>query len=193
MANGWEPIARPAPSGTKVCLVAGRAGNRDHGAVITVAEFWSRFVEATGLDGRYEAWGFAEGGDPALVTELGLLVRDGPKRATTGILAEHQAEGEPLPEPGQYTVVLDGDGAPLCVIRNTSVELRRFGDVDEEFAWTEGEGDRTLDTWRRDHLRYFASLGLPVDDDTMMVLTRFELVWDGRADGPSGTGSAPAP
>jgi uncharacterized protein YhfF len=161
--------------------VAARSATRDHGAVGGVEEFWERFVEATGIDGDHDAWGFAEGGDPALVTELGLLVRDGPKRATTAVLAEYEAEGEPLPRPGGLSVVLDGGGRPLCVIRTTSVELRRFGDVDEEFAWAEGEGDRTLATWRDDHLRFFAAVGLPVDDDTTMVLTRFELVWDGRS------------
>jgi uncharacterized protein YhfF len=148
-----------------------------------VEEFWERFVAATGLDGPYTAWGFGDESRPDLMTELGLLVRDGPKRATAGILAEYEEEGEPLPQPGEFSVVLDGDGNPLCVIRTTGVEQRRFGDVDEEFAWTEGEGDRTLATWRDDHIRYFESVGRPVDDDTVMVLERFDLVWDGRGEG----------
>jgi uncharacterized protein YhfF len=73
--------------------------------------------------------------------------------------------------------VLDGRGTPLCVIRTISVEVRPFGLVDEAFARMEGEGDRSLAYWRDEHLRFFASLGKPVDDDTMVVLDTFELLW----------------
>ncbi len=41
------------------------------------------FVAATGIDGEHTAWGF--GSDPEMATELGLLVRDGPKRATASL------------------------------------------------------------------------------------------------------------
>jgi uncharacterized protein YhfF len=139
-----------------------------------VGEFWRSFVEATGIDGAHSAWGFASG---PLMTELGLLVRDGPKRATAGLLADYEQDGEPLPQPGDLSVILDEHGRPLCVIRATAVEVRRFGDVDEEFAWTEGEGDRSLAYWREAHLRFFASAGHQVDDDSLLVLERFELLW----------------
>src|SRR5206468_2949865 len=81
-------------------------------------------------------------------TELGLLVRDGPKRATASLRSAYE-DGEPIPRAGELSVILDGDGDPLCVIRTTHVEIRRFADVDEEFAWAEGEGDRSLAYWRR--------------------------------------------
>ena len=138
-----------------------------------VREFWKRSVAATGIDGEYTAWAF---GDDA--TELGRLVRDGPKRATASLLAGYEDE-EPLPKGGDLSVVLDGNGDPLCVIRTTHVEVRRFGDVDEEFAWTEGEGDRSLKHWRRAHVAFFASEGTVVDEDTEVVLERFELLWSG--------------
>lgn len=73
--------------------------------------------------------------------------------------------------------MLDSRGTPLCVIRTTSVEVHPFGLVDEAFASVEGEGDRSLAYWRDAHVRFFASLGKPVDDDTMVVLDRFELLW----------------
>src|SRR5437763_16584469 len=100
-----------------------------------VEAFWRRFVAATGIDGPYTAWGF--GSSPEQATELGLLVRDGPKRATASRVSDYGPD-EPLPAAGDLGVILDGDGRPLCVIRATAVEGRAFGDVDEEFAWTEG-------------------------------------------------------
>ena len=143
-----------------------------------VREFWQRSVEATGIDGNFTAWAF---GDDA--TELGLLVRDGPKRATASLLSAYEND-EPLPKEGDLSVVLDGNGDPLCVIRTTRVEGRRFGDVDEEFAWTEGEGDRSLSYWRRAHTAFFADEGTTVDEDTQVVLERFELLWSGSGPPP---------
>lgn len=137
---------------------------------------WTDYVTATGADGSYTAEAFAEE-LPEVATELALLVRDGPKRATTSVLADWEADGEPLPQVGAHSVVIDGAGAAVCVIRTTAVEMRRFGDVDEAFAWDEGEGDRTLAWWRQAHIDYFAGIGTTITDDTMMVLERFDLVW----------------
>jgi len=147
-----------------------------------VEEFWRRFVAATGIDGAHTAWAF--GADAETATELGLLVRDGPKRATASLRSVYADDAEPLPEPGDLGVVLDGEGRPLCVVRTTAVEVRAFGDVDEEFAWTEGEGDRSLAYWRDAHIRFFADGGVDVEDATPLVLERFDLVWDGGEAGP---------
>jgi uncharacterized protein YhfF len=115
-----------------------------------IEAFWGAFVEATGVDGPYEAWAFGDPSLPELATELALLVRDGPKRATAGLASDYETIG---------------------------VETRRFGDVDEAFAWDEGEGDRTLEWWRRAHRRFFERQGTHIDDNTLMVLENFELLW----------------
>ena len=142
-----------------------------------IEEFWAEFVENTGIDGPYEAWAFGDESLRELATELALLVRDGPKRATAGLASEYEVGGESLPKVGDLSLVLDGDGAPICVIRTTQVEIRRFADVDEAFAWDEGEGDRTLAWWRRAHVHFFERFNLPVSQDTLMMLERFELLW----------------
>ena len=139
-----------------------------------VSRFWAAFVAATGSDGDHTAWGF--GSDPGMATELGLLVRDGPKRATASLKSAYEP-GEQVPAVGDLSVILDGAGAPLCVIRITHVETRRFADVDEEFAWTEGEGDRSLAYWREAHISFFTASGTPPEDDTEVVLERFDLLW----------------
>ena len=140
-----------------------------------VAGFWRSFVEATGIDGPYTAWAF--GNDPEMADELGLLVRDGPKRATTSLLSWYEDDDEPMPKVGDLGMVLDGRGDPFCVIRTTEVEVRAFGLVDEVFARVEGEGDGSLRHWREAHIRFFASEGRPVHDDTPVVLETFELLW----------------
>jgi uncharacterized protein YhfF len=150
-----------------------------------VEEFWRAFVEATGIDGPHEVWGF--GNDPEMADSLGMLVRDGPKRATTSLLSSYEEDDEPLPTPGDLSVVVDGRGDPICVIRTVTIEVRPFGLVDEAFAWTEGEGDGSLSYWRTEHLRFFESEGRHVDDNTSVVLETFERLW------PQPVGSDPIP
>jgi uncharacterized protein YhfF len=142
-----------------------------------VEEFWRRYLDAGGKDGAYTAWGF--GDTPGMATRLGLLVRDGPKRATASLVSDYPPGGEPMPAAGDLSVIIDGDGQPLCVIETTSVDIRPFSQVDEAFAWDEGEGDRTLRDWKDGHREFFAGLGIALTDDTEMVLERFTLLWPG--------------
>ena len=139
-----------------------------------IEDYWRRFVAATGLDGPHPAWGFGDSAE--MMTDLALLVRDGPKRATASLQSDYGPD-EPMPQAADLSIILDGRGDPVCVIRNTHVEVRPFGEVDEDFAWTEGEGDRSLAYWRDEHRRFFGATGSPVDDDSPVVLVRFELLW----------------
>jgi uncharacterized protein YhfF len=53
--------------------------------------------------------------------------------------------------------------------------------VDAVFAWDEGDGDRSLETWRKDNLDYFSGecglLGRTSRGDMFVVLERFELLY----------------
>lgn len=66
------------------------------------------------------------------------------------------------------------------MIRTLSVEVRRFGDVDEDFARAEGEGDGSLAWWREAHEAYFtrvlAGSGYVVNDDLEIACEQFEVV-----------------
>jgi uncharacterized protein YhfF len=64
-----------------------------------VQSFWQRFVAATGIDGQYTASGF--GSDP---TALGLLVRDGPKRATASKYSWYRDDGDPMPQASVFGI-----------------------------------------------------------------------------------------
>ena len=142
-----------------------------------IEEFWAQFVAATGINGPYEAWSFGGPSHSEMATELALLVRDGPKRATAGLVADYEADSGEPPKIGDLSVILDGQGRPVCVIRTTQIEVQRFDDVDEEFAWDEGEGDRSLKWWREAHASFFERIGTPVEPDTLLVLERFDLLW----------------
>ena len=72
-------------------------------------------------------------------------------------------------------VALDGAGRPRAVLRTVELVQRRFDEVDEAFAFDEGEGDRSLAYWREAHRRYFTRLNL-YQDDMMLWCERFTLV-----------------
>jgi uncharacterized protein YhfF len=128
------------------------------------------------------------GSDRALATELANLVVNGPKRATATLLRDFETGVEPVfPQVGDFWVLFDGDGHPRAILQTTQVDISAFGDVDAAFAWDEGEGDRTLADWRAGHTRYFERMaltrGFEFNDNTMVVLERFRLVWPDRGTG----------
>lgn len=162
-----------------------------------ILEFWqrarfrakvSRLPEVTGpgIAGSLvpQAWSF--GDSPALADELVGLVLQGRKTATSAALVEYEATEEPVPRPGDLSIVLDGEGHPAALVRTTAVRRERFADVDAEHAAAEGEDDRTLASWRREHERYWRrvlpGLGAELSDDTELVLETFELLYPRSTD-----------
>ena len=120
------------------------------------------------------------GRGPEMMDELGELVRSGVKRASAGLAAEWEADGDPLPCAGDVEIIIDGQGEPLAVVEVIEARTVPFGQVDEAFARDEGEGDRTLAWWRDAHRRYFEPicerLGTPLDETTPLVCRRFRLL-----------------
>lgn len=112
--------------------------------------------------------------------ELGRLVAAGRKTGTASLLWSYESEGIEPPESGSIQVVIDGSGAPLCLLRTASVEQRPFDRVDAEHAAAEGEGDLSLDYWRRVHWKFFsaecADIGRKPERSMPIVLERFELL-----------------
>ena len=93
---------------------------------------------------------FSFGDNPALADELADLVLRGFKRATCWAASQ----GSPT-HVGKRMVMLGGSGRPRAVIETVELTQRRFGDVDQAFAFDEGEGDRSLAYWREAHRTYF--------------------------------------
>jgi len=142
--------------------------------------FWSRFQAETGLEGEpREIDGF--GDSPEMMDALLALVLSGRKQATASLARWYEAEPAAMPKPGDLSLVTDGAGRPACVIRTTRVDVMPVRAVDEDFAWTEGEGDRSLAWWRDAHRAFWTREaereGLTYSDDLDVVCERFELVW----------------
>lgn len=148
-----------------------------------IEQFWQAYLAACPDEAAGQAQYVAEqfGDNPRLADELGQLILQGVKTATCSALWEWEAEGSPLPEVGQKTIVLDGHNEPLCIIETTEVTVRRYSDVDEQFAYDEGEDDRSLESWRKGHWQFFSrvlpKIGKAPTLEMPLVCQRFRLVY----------------
>lgn len=148
------------------------------------AAFRERFLAGRPDDSPYrqrrhvdEGWG-----DSAeMADELGALIAAGIKTATCSSLWEYEAEGEPTPEVGQLTTVLDGKGNPLCIVETIEVAIRPYDQVDDQFAYDEGEGDRSLRYWREVHWRFFArtlaAISREPSEQMPLICERFRVIY----------------
>jgi uncharacterized protein YhfF len=60
------------------------------------------------------------------------------------LVHDYGAGREPIPKPGDFVMMLDGEGRPRFIWRTTEVTIKPLSQVDEAFAWDEGEGDRVV-------------------------------------------------
>ena len=150
----------------------------------TIKNYWEQFLASLPPDSFYRAKTYtAEGwGDgPALADELGALIVQGTKTATCSALWEWEAEENPIPQPGLITIVLDGRGEPLCIVETVEVTIRKYNEVDADFAREEGEGDLSLNYWREAHGSYFSrvlrKIGKEFSEEMPLVCERFRVIY----------------
>ncbi|HML24127.1 MAG TPA: ASCH domain-containing protein [Aggregatilinea sp.] len=150
----------------------------------TVERFWQRYLATLPPDhphraAAYTAWAFGDG--PALADELAALVCQGIKTGTAGLLWEYEFDGDPIPQPGELNVILDGSETPVALTETVSVETLPFNAVGAEHAYSEGEGDRSLADWRDGHWRFFVRsctrIGRTPDETMPIVCERFRLLF----------------
>ena len=148
------------------------------------AAFWQQYLSTLPAthphhNATYEAWGF--GDSTEMADELGQLVLAGTKTATASAVKEYEADGERIPPVGDISIILDGQNRPLCIIETTEITIKPLNKVDAQFAWDEGEGDRTVAWWLAAHERFFRRLyekhGWTYSADMPTVFERFKVIY----------------
>ena len=150
----------------------------------SVEALWNAYLGSIGetlqtTAKTYSAWHFGDNKDCA--DELVELVLKGTKRATAGSVAEYEAGTESMPFEGELSVVTDGEGLARCVIRTHRIDVVPYNEVTAEFTAIEGEGDGSLEYWRRVHWDYYTRvltpLGLAPTEDMPVVCERFDVIY----------------
>jgi uncharacterized protein YhfF len=149
-----------------------------------IQDLWESYLETLPQKNESSAelpqcWSFGDG--PAMADELGGLVLAGIKTATCSLFWEYQLDGEEIPRVGEMSIILDGSGNPLCVIETTEVTVKPFRGVDAQFAYDEGEGDRSYGYWRESHTRFFTracrAMSCEFSDEMQVVCERFRRIF----------------
>ena len=140
-------------------------------------EMWEKFkIEKNVNIDKYDAWAF--GGAP---DELADLVVSGTKTATASAYPLYEQENEPLPKVNDYNVILNSKDEAVCIIRTTKVYVEKFNRVSIEHAFKEGEGDRSLEYWRKVHQEFFTEClkdtDLEFNEDMKVVCEEFKVVF----------------
>jgi len=111
-----------------------------------------------------------------------LVVQD-EKRATASLLWSYEADNDHLPEVGQLSVITNWDGEPQCIVKVTEIEIKPYNEVTAEVAFIEGEGDKSLEYWRRVHWELFSmeceEIGKQPTEEMLVILEQFKVIWKG--------------
>jgi uncharacterized protein YhfF len=149
---------------------------------VKAAAYWEQFCDSnSGVDPDhpYQVWHFGDSRE--LADQLCELVLQGKKKATACLVWEAELDPDNAPALHGYSVITDFDGNPKCIIRTTEIRVLPFNDVDEDFAADEGEGDRSLEYWRRVHWDYFTrkceEMGKPAGTTMLVMCERFEVLY----------------
>lgn len=147
----------------------------------SVKKMWFDYHQQLGVSDPSEIIADAFSDNAKEATELAALVNQGIKRATAPALWAFEKMASPLPLVGGVFIVVDGNGEAVCVVKTTKVSIIPFNKISEENAYREGEGDRSLEYWRRVHIQFykrqFEPLNLNFDESMPIVFEEFEKVF----------------
>ena len=118
---------------------------------------------------QLETWNFGINND-----ELVELVLEGKKTATTCL------NNSKIPKIGERSILTFENEKKACIVEIKNVIITKFKDITPEMAYLEGEGDRTLEYYRKVHIEYFKTINPNFNDDTEVIFEVFEVVEDLR-------------
>jgi RimJ/RimL family protein N-acetyltransferase len=104
------------------------------------------------------------------------FVVHGNKRATAGMAAEYEIEGEEVEYIGECLAMLDNESKHVATLQVTRVDISPFADVPDEFALAEAEGDLNAADFRASHYAFWTRAGETITDDTMINQIYFTLL-----------------
>ena len=165
--------------GTMMTILSNSCFNEEGGGNMDINQIIETYLNSLSKEERenthIERYSF--GNTPEMEDELAQLVSKGEKKATTSLLALYDPDNERIPEKGDLNIILDSKGNEVCVTRNTRVYSVPFREVSEKHAFMEGEGDKSLDYWRKVHIKFFKEeFGDKFNENMEVLCEEFELV-----------------
>jgi uncharacterized protein YhfF len=83
------------------------------------------------------------------------LVLRGEKQATASLLWWYETKQETMPKVGDLFIVTNWAGEAICVTETTNIDIVPYNEITAAFAELEGEGDKSLEYWKKVHRDFF--------------------------------------
>lgn len=100
------------------------------------------------------------------------LVKEGKKTATSYLF-------EGTFEEAQYSFLTNWDKSEMILLETINTNLVKFKDVTPAHAYKEGEGNRTLKYWKKQHKKFFdkqlKKQGKKFDEDILIITEEFKI------------------
>lgn len=113
--------------------------------------------------------------------ECAELVVNKIKQATSPSVWWFEKYHEPFPQVGDLAIITNWDGVARAIVRTTKVEFVEFRRISSAYAYIEGEGDRSLDYWKKVHWEYYANEMKAFEEhpseEMVIVCEYFETIW----------------
>lgn len=113
--------------------------------------------------------------------ECAQLVADGIKQATSTSLWWYETNEHPLPRTGNIYIITNWEGRATAIIKTSQVEKVPFNEIKEEYAQIEGEGDKSLEYWKKVHWDYYSremkKMGQMPTEEMIIVCEHFKTIW----------------
>lgn len=103
------------------------------------------------------------------------------KQATSPSFWSFSKNNEPLPKIGDLAIVTNWNKNPKAIIKTTKIEIVPFKNITELYASIEGEGDKSLEYWKKTHWQYYTNemkefAEFP-SEEMDIVCEYFETIW----------------
>jgi len=98
------------------------------------------------------------------------LVLLGKKTATTSIYDEND-----LPIINEEKILIFNNEKKACITKTIDFKIMKFKDMTEDYARLEGEGDLSLDYWKKVHHDFFKKQNNDFNEDSLIVFETFKV------------------
>jgi 5-formyltetrahydrofolate cyclo-ligase len=148
---------------------------------LEIKNYWTEFLKTQerGLEDAHVESSIA--GNKEIADELLELYLQGKKTAGSGLVKDYELAGDDLPKSGQFWIILDSSERPRCIVETVRVEVHKFKDIPVEVAKAEGEGDLSVEYWKKAHRDFFSPYlsdwGISNLDEEDVVTEFYELVY----------------
>jgi 5-formyltetrahydrofolate cyclo-ligase len=144
-------------------------------------KYWNDYLDSINQSNRDLYVEASIAGDLNLADELLNLYLDGKKTAGSSLVKDFVLAEDELPKVGNHWIVLDKNEKPCCILKTVKVEVNRFVDVTQEIAIAEGEGDLSVEHWRKIHKDFFtpylSEWGITDLDNEDVITEFYEIVF----------------